>query len=290
MGDGINIIVTNCNNEGNIMLKETSTGVAMGGIIGYSSQGKSCQVENCFNTGILIAKGGNTWTGGIIGMLYQTAERSKIENCYNLGNIESSYVAGGIIGNCRSSDILNCYNVGEIKGKQNVGGIVGLSHAGTIEVKIEKSYNKGNIIGEIESTGGIIGKVTSTVYINNCYNKGNVQMDESSQHIGGILGYIYGNTAIIDSCYNIGKANNAIIGSASEGKTCEVNNVYYLKDSSSSWKGEGTVNGTAEEKTTDQMITKEFVNLLNGKQENIWGQDIEGSKNNYYPILIDINY
>ncbi len=290
MGEGSYIIVTDCNNEGNIMLEETSTGIAMGGIIGYISQGKSCQVKNCFNTGILIAKRESTWTGGIIGMLYNTVERSKIENCYNLGNIDSSYVAGGIVGNCRNSDILNCYNVGEIKGKQNVGGIVGMSHAGAIEVKIEKSYNKGNIIGETESAGGIIGRVSSTLYINNCYNRGNVQMDESSQHIGGILGYIEDNSTAIDSCYNIGKANNAIIGEVSGSETCEVNNVYYLKDSSSSWKGEGTVSGTAEEKTTDKMITKEFVELLNGKQENIWGQDIEGSKNNYYPILIDINY
>ena len=46
--------------------------------------------------------------GGILGV---TSE--KVENCYNLGNVEGDSYVGGIVGG-NTKEINNCYNKGNI--------------------------------------------------------------------------------------------------------------------------------------------------------------------------------
>lgn len=106
---GVNAVVTNCNNYGNITGTSQASGI-----------GSSSNVSNCANYGNIIETDGKA--GGIV------AEGGGIIiNCFNAVNtIIKGNHAGGIAGYGGTSavpqKIYNCYNLGAVEGT-NVGGI-----------------------------------------------------------------------------------------------------------------------------------------------------------------------
>ena len=101
----------------------------MGGIAG-SNYGN---IEQCINHADIISKTVNTKApdlgGGISGYCGQ---RCIIQNCYNIGNIQSSIqeaYTGGIVGEARGS-IANCFSTGDTPG--NNGAIIGINTDGYI--------------------------------------------------------------------------------------------------------------------------------------------------------------
>lgn len=264
----------NCTNYGDVILnpkEENSVGDA-GGVFGRAFG----SIEACTNFGKVYTEDATgVGVGGVVGTYDSLEDGNGIKNCYNKGDIVASKnsCVGGIAGRgyvyykkLKPVIIENCYNTGIVKGNEYVGGCIGFyeKRPNGFEGKnvLKNCYNVGIIEG-VNNIGGIVGSTGSTVEeaitleIENCYNVGNVTGNEKS---GGIVGLLI--------------------------KDSVVTNSYYLKGTSdiAYTTEEGTTSNT-EEKTTDIMTSKEFVNTLNKENtENIWKVD-EENINSRYPIL-----
>ena len=168
IGDGAYCNVSMSKNAGNIVGEKYA-----GGIIGY---GAGVKINKCINEGYVTisstAAQTNDCAGGLVGFIYFYTHSndfieydSTISNSYNLGEVESVSVAGGIIGINWSPNTLiqNCYNNGAIKGKIFTAGIAGYMYQ---ETHIEQCVNFGKI-----SSNGTAGTIAgcSTFIIENCH-------------------------------------------------------------------------------------------------------------------------
>lgn len=154
------------------------------------------------------------------------------------GHILGKYSVGGIAGKIDNGNIINCYNKTKIEcldseadyGGMRIGGITGYA----IKTTITQCYNDGEINGNLNTAGGIVGRVDDKTNVVNCYNTGSVT---ANAYIGGIIGFTNENeNNSINNCYNTGKVTaksfvGGLIGSLYKGN--EINNSYNI----------GTVNG-----------------------------------------------
>ena len=102
-------IIRNCYNEA--MVINLYDGINyLGGICGVNEGGT---IIGCYNTGKVANSFLGTRAGGICGR-----STNKILNCYNTGSVTGGYMVGGICGSNASSTtsgrIENCYNIGTI--------------------------------------------------------------------------------------------------------------------------------------------------------------------------------
>lgn len=148
----------------------------------------------------------NMYVGAIAGDINSNGEGGRIENCHNYSRISGNNNIGGIVGyihhNSKLEKIINCSNEGDIistggTSSSYVGGIIGNTDSTTLTV--ENCFNKGNVQGS-----GITGNNKS--YIKNCYNIG------ETKH-----GLAYTNQGKIANCYSIGNSSSRYL----------VNNNYY---------------------------------------------------------------
>ena len=102
-------IIRNCYNEG-MVSSLYKTDNYLGGICGANGGGT---ITDCYNTGKVSNAVWNTRAGGICGR-----NTNKILNCYNTGSVTGGYMVGGICGSnasfTTSGQIENCYNIGTI--------------------------------------------------------------------------------------------------------------------------------------------------------------------------------
>ena len=234
VGDSPKII--NCVNEGNITGKKSgyygmNNAYYFGGIVGNTDQSNAsiAIIRNCYNIGNIDVEGGFPCVGGIVA----TGGKAKIENCYNKGTIKVATVvsgqsgaetAGGIICSASNVTVDNCYNEGDITVIKNnyygnicMGGIVsGCYDDKPQAVKINNSYNKGNLLAQLNYDINLNGFFK--IYIGgisagceeakNCYNEGKVDVkyNVNNNIYDTFLLYEGGITAIgkVTSCYNIG--------------------------------------------------------------------------------------
>lgn len=228
--DTYNGYIKNLTTRGSAVYRETSINF---GLITYWAP----LVENCHNyCDIIINAHSRMEAGGIAG------ECGSVINCSNHGNITinadnlNCCFVGGIVGG--ASVIEECYNTGdltvEISNCNNckIGGVSGL-----IINEISHCYNTGNIMVNCENSfaGGIVGDMNedinplNDIFINSCYNAGNIE----ATNIGGI----------------IAKTDYEII-------TINVDNCYYINTIAS-------INDYGSPKSESEMKTQDFVNLLN---------------------------
>ncbi len=121
-------IITNCYSKVKINATSTSSGgyysiAYFGGVCGYIYSGTTT-ITNCYNVGnITTSVYGTVYVGGICGGIPSTGANNKIENCYNTGtilakttNTNTDAYAGGICGSAIAATpiIKNCYNAGNI--------------------------------------------------------------------------------------------------------------------------------------------------------------------------------
>lgn len=169
----------NCYNRGKI------EGNMAGGIIGQFSQGRINEIINCYNEGEISATGSGR-SGGLMGETMDI-EISIMQDCYNKGKVISkSSQASGLIPHAKKiGQIINCYNLGNIESYYATGGLVGDCNETTL---LLNCYNKGNINSTYNSeyTGGLIGQVSRNITIQKCYNAGIIL---SKQSCGGLIGY-----------------------------------------------------------------------------------------------------
>ena len=193
---GIANTIENCHNENTaVILKEGNYSI-IGGITGQINK----KIENCTNTGTIIANGivstGGSSCGGIVG--HSNSKNSTIiKNCSNSGEvIGNEKLIGGIVGNLKLGTMEECHNSGNVTGKgKSVGGIAGQSIG-----NIEKSENQGKVTGKGERVGGIVGNASTETTIKECKNSGEIVGEDKL--VGGIIGSSSGN---INKCYNTGK-------------------------------------------------------------------------------------
>ena len=102
-------IIRNCYNEGMVSSLYNKVNY-LGGICGANGGGT---ITDCYNTGKVSNAVWDTRAGGICGR-----NTNKILNCYNTGSVTGGYMVGGICGSNASSttsgQIENCYNIGTI--------------------------------------------------------------------------------------------------------------------------------------------------------------------------------
>jgi len=221
----------------------------IGGICGYNDGGT---IQNCYSAATVC---GDSYIGGICG---RSRSNSIIENCYNAGYIYGATRSiGGICGD-NYSTIESCYNIGIIEGNFMVGGIVGVSSGLGNTIWIKDCYNRGNVIGDTEKIGGIGGCIGSSL-VENCYSQATVS---GNTNVGGICG----NSNKVDfqnAYYDVDLYTGDAIG--------------YLKDA--------TIKQT-EGKPSQAFESGEITYLLQeGREEAIWGQTLSGNDVQAYPVL-----
>ena len=254
----------------------------VGGIVGNVSDGS---VYNCSNIKTTV-KGNYKNTGGIVGQL-----SGNMENCYNTGEILSSYFGvGGIVGyTLVNSNITKCYNAGKIintlEGNAVAGGIVGNTESPT---HINYCYNIGDVLCTGYGAGGIVASIGNGSTITDCYNFGNVigtkyATGSGESKIGGIFGDSYKST--ITNCHNVGTITGTGKWRGSIGGdiyTTTLSNSNYLKGSCSGGIGtnsSSTITNCLEKETITGQNIYEWLSVTS----NNW--KIDSNKNNGYPIL-----
>lgn len=221
----------------------------IGGICGYNDGGT---IQNCYSAATVC---GDSYIGGICG---RSRSNSIIENCYNAGYIYGATRSiGGICGD-NYSTIESCYNIGIIEGNFMVGGIVGVSSGLGNTIWIKDCYNRGNVIGDTKDIGGIGGYIGSSL-VENCYSQATVS---GNTNVGGICG----NSNKVDF-QNAYYDSNLYTGDA----------IGCLKDATAE-KTEG--------KPSQAFESGEIAYLLQaGREEAIWGQTLSGNDVQAYPVL-----
>ncbi len=186
-----------CHNEGEII----STGSNVGGILGGGKKSVVPLVMmDCYNEAPITAKG---YLGGVAGRLY---EGSVLIDCYNTANIVSttSNDVGGVAGKHQAGSgyvarMIRCYNTGDIVGNgQYVGGVVGDNDG---ESYYEDCYNTGKVANTGKYAAGFAGGMSGTAV--NCYNTGDVEA--SDYGVGGFGGIGAG---VVYNCFNLGNVTS----------------------------------------------------------------------------------
>lgn len=175
------ITIRNCNNSGTIVNTCTSNNYGAAGIAGNLQYGKTL-IENCVNTGEIVAQNGGEKYAGIVSNSSST-EGNTIRNCENYGAVtcdvaKSSIYTAGICAAASYTEIYDCSNVGTIHNYDSAlycGGIVArrYSSSDTVRGTVYNCFNAGTI--EPSYGGQIIGSedTLSNVY-DNYYVNGNL--------------------------------------------------------------------------------------------------------------------
>ena len=155
----------------------------------------------CINRATITNSG--SYVAGLVGVVVGVTESGILKSdvkFINCGN-EASVTAGGgnvggILGYSNTNTRLDgCYNTGNIHGSHNVGGLVGFLQEANGTCEIINSYNTGTVTGASE-VGGILGNMYNGVSVANCYNAGAATY--------AIAGNRYNNTATITNSYYLG--------------------------------------------------------------------------------------
>lgn len=228
--------------------------------------------------GLYINKTGNTKGDGLIKNVTGsvTIDSLGIEDSY----IKSGFRVGAFVGNVDATGsltIVDSHNSGYVYGSysSNDGGLVGLAE-GPIEIR--NSYNIGTVVGTSYYTGGILGQSTSNVTLVNCYNRGNVKIDNGS-FVSGLVGSISSGQGTVKNSYNsgtIGGSSTCQTACIASGVETDFSNVYYLAASDISGEVSGSSHATADEFANGTVALK----LRNA--DGVWGQNVATDA---YPTL-----
>lgn len=165
----------------------------------------SCTIKNVKVTGNINS---TNIAGGIIGSAicgqFEENDLPEITNCTNYANVNSLITAGGIIGHKAGSRgiISDCHNFGDIHADENSGGgIIGICDGKGI---IRNNYNFSSIYGGTRA-GGIVGYINSTsLFLVSCVNTETAVIKSNMENgcAGGIQGYANQITNIYN-CINL---------------------------------------------------------------------------------------
>ena len=173
-------------------------GTCSGTVVGAVRSGT---IENCHNINSTVelydeCRG----VGGVVGQV-----KGVIKNCTNIGgrvvgkkDANGNALAGGVVGTLApgGAQAINCYNTGNVTGEgNNVGGVVGGANPSST---VQDCYNTGNVTGEVDRVGGVVGYAATSSTVQDCYNTGSIN---GGDRTGGIVGTV---ANIVTKCYNTG--------------------------------------------------------------------------------------
>ena len=206
--------LTGCSNSGNILVSDSTRGLAAG-IMAYpystSSSVQSFTLTGCANFADVTA--GYAVAGIMSNNTSNSYSKVTMDGCYNTGDITAKYAATK--SNCytagvaavyfHNSTYTGCWNSGTITSAAPyaVAGVLGNSKGGseTECAYITGCYNTGDVVSDVQYAAGIAGYVGGYTYIDSCYNTGNIT---GSKYTGGIVGRLALSTASITRCFNAG--------------------------------------------------------------------------------------
>ncbi|MBT3984244.1 MAG: Ig-like domain-containing protein [Bacteriovoracaceae bacterium] len=162
----------------------------IGGLIGH------CYSSSTFNRLIsYVDVEGYQTVGGLVGHLQSSTMRFS----YSLGNVTSSYLyTGGFAGYTSSATLQHIYSSSPvISDGRHIGGLIGIMAYG----KIKNSISTGNVISNNLSSstqgGGLVGRLYgASAVIQNSYSSGTVK---GYKYLGGLVGYVRHSNTVIDS-------------------------------------------------------------------------------------------
>lgn len=179
--------VENVTVEGSILTSSTAAASNVGGIAGQN-QGL---ISGCANRATIVSGGNNV--GGIAGDHRGTASAyAQIKGCANLAEVKGNKYVGGIAGQSQYGNFQNCYNISDIV------------------ITAKSSLNSGGIVGQTGGGGSIL----------NCYNTGNICIDDSAStsNVGRLVGFLNG-ALEVENCYWLGDQEVKGIGGGTGGQS-----------------------------------------------------------------------
>lgn len=190
IGQSYSVIIENCT----VDYKSVEGSYTLGGLVGYCSGGS---IDNCHVTNIDIKDSLSNYIGGFIGISLMSGGRTDIINSHTEGHIVYDYSSwvGGFIGYSLAK-IDNCYSTCSItdvdieSSVSDIGGFIGLNYS----PEIKNSYYIGDIRihGYAWAVGGFNGNNNNSGgFIENCYSKSDIEVNDSSG-VGGFEGYSRG--------------------------------------------------------------------------------------------------
>lgn len=200
----------------------SSSGTAMGGIVGYAYS--SSIIGVCFSGTVV----GGERVGGIVGQIHWADAGYSFKNCINKGKSvtnSSGSMTGGVCGflEYNHGDVANLINYGKVDGSSATGGIFGQAKVGGGD-KMVLTYmvNAGDVSGK-DNVGGCVGFITGNGStgneINNSVNFSSVT-NNGGGSIGGILGYGDIAKSSIFSSSNHGNIKGGSSGASNVGGIC----------------------------------------------------------------------
>ena len=167
VGDN-SVTVTNATASGNVSGEDDE----IGGLIGDNSG----SVTNVTASGTVT---GDDEVGGLIG----DDDASVVWNATASGNVTGDTEVGGLIG-VSSGSVIEVTASGSVTGTTDVGGLIGDSS----ESVVQNATASGNVTGDEEAVGGLIGDVDEGGKILNSYATGDVSSSASWAVVGGLVG------------------------------------------------------------------------------------------------------
>lgn len=150
---------------------------------------------------------------------------------------------GGLFGNVWGATIQNCNVTGEVNGYNYSGGIVGYANDNT---HILNCSFQGNVEGDGQDRGGIVGSTSIGCDVSGCFVTGTVT---GGNHVGGIAGSGVGT---IKNCYalaDVTAGGDSAGGIAGDAFNVTIENCYYSGEVSSNGNA-GGIAGIASGTTT----------------------------------------
>jgi hypothetical protein len=248
------------------------------GLFGYVSGGTIKNV-NLIGANII---GGDNWIGGIAGRI---EVKSIVSYCNTSGNVKGTSNVGGLVGYAHGNGTIIDHSRssatvrGSVSGTYK-GGLVG--HI-TSSAVVRECYAEGSVNGRFR-VGGLIGAMGWNSLAENSFAKGQVAMlpNQSLSWIGGLVGEVWQGRVV--NCYSL---TSVSIGSALEnygGLVGLINTGGNFLDSNNFWNTTTSglaVSAMGQGKTPEEMKQKET--YIGWNFTTIW--DINPAVNNGYPYL-----
>ena len=215
--------IYSCGVSGEFIVNGENQSKLVGGITGFN---REAEINKCYNYADITCTGYYMRIGGIAAV----SSGGYITDSYNSGNLCGNHnistaifnVIGGITGETYSqSRIERCYNKGnivieDVNCPSMIAGIVGYNTSGLLK----DIYNIGklNIDADSGDIGGIVGQNLNDSNVSNAHNLGEIYSTLTTSTSGMLCGK---NQANIDNSYSINFNNNNLFGIAGTNSNCD---------------------------------------------------------------------
>lgn len=242
---------------------------AVAGMVGYAGSSDSININNCYNSGNVIADTSGTATNGYVqigGIVGWGVALTEVSHCVNTGALSSAITL--------SSNVRSC-----------VGGIIGYTELSSIATVVSYCTNKGALNGTVNNVlnysyiGGIVGctNAGNTGYACNITNCSNVASITTSGY--GVIGMSLVGAITIGNCFNYTTSTSAAF--------YNYNSTYSTVTISGNLYGYGQSSYTGGTSKTSSLFanwtsTTGVLQLLKtGDTEGLWSYNTGGS----YPVI-----